>query len=101
MVHAGWLTTQGLVRAAGGSIQTVFRTLVGTTLGTIAVLKPLFMAKATAGDFVGAAMGMISIGLALSALYAAQQEEKEVSDSLRGANMALHGIQSIIGMVNF
>ena len=43
-VHAGWLATQGMVRAAGGSIDTVFRTVVGTTLGAISMLVPVLEA---------------------------------------------------------
>jgi len=101
MVHAGWLTTQGLVRAAGGTISTVFRTVVGTVLGTISILKPIFAAKAVAGDYISAALGFASIFMALTALAAAQAEQKEFSDALRGANMALHGIQSIVGSWNF
>ena len=100
-VHAMWLTTQGAVRAAGGSISTVFRTLVGTTLGAISVLTPIFQAEVAAHDYVSAAMGFASIGLAMAALYAAQAQEQEFSDMLRGANMALHGIQSMIGSFNF
>ena len=100
-VHAMWLTTQGVVRAAGGSISTVFRTLVGTTLGAISTLTPIFQAEVAANDYVSAAMGMASIGIALAALAAAQAEEKQFSDALRGANMALHGIQSIIGSCDF
>ena len=101
MVHAGWLATQGMVRAAGGTISTVFRTVIGTTLGAIATLTPIFAAQASAGDYIRAAMGMVSIGLALSALVAMEQQEKEMSDALRGANMALHGIQSMIGVFGF
>lgn len=100
-VHAGWLATQGMVRAAGGSIQTVFRTLVGTTLGAIAVLVPIFAAEATAGDYVRAALGMVSIGLALQALAAMQGQHQELSDQLRGANMMLHGVQAMIGSFNW
>ena len=96
MVHAGWLATQGMVRAAGGTISTVFRTVIGTTLGAIATLKPIFMAEAAAGDYVRAAMGMASIGLSLAALASFEAGEKELSDQLRGANMALHGIQSML-----
>ena len=96
-VHAGWLATQGLVRAAGGTIETVFRTVIGTTLGAISMLQPIFTAQAAAGDYVRAALGMASIGLAISAMIAATLEEREVSDALRGANMALHGIQSLLG----
>lgn len=101
MVHAGWLATQGMVRATGGTISTVFRTVIGTTLGAVATLAPIFAAEAVAGDYIRAAMGMASIGLALSALAAMKAEEKEMSDALRGANMALHGIQSMIGVINF
>ena len=102
MVHAGWLTTQGLVRAAGGTIQTVFRTVVGTTLGTISVLAPLFTAmEVTPGMQIQAGIGFLSLAMSISALVAAQAQEKEFSDALRGANMALHGIQSIVGSWNF
>ena len=101
IVHAGWLATQGMVRAAGGTISTVFRTVVGTTLGAVATLTPIFAAQASAGDYVRAAMGMTSIGIALAALAAMEAEEKDVSDALRGANMALHGIQSMIGSFGF
>jgi hypothetical protein len=100
-VHAMWLTTQGVVRAAGGSISTVFRTLVGTTLGAISILTPIFQAEVAAHDYVSAAMGFASIALALSALIAAEAQEQEFSDALRGANMALHGIQAMIGSFNF
>ena len=102
MVHAGWLTTQGLVRAAGGTIQTVFRTVIGTALGTAAVLYPLFTAmEVTPGMQIQATLGLISMGISLAALVAAQQEEKEFSDALRGANMALHGVQSMLGSMYF
>jgi hypothetical protein len=97
MIHAGWLATQGMVRATGGTIQTVFRTVIGTTIGAIATLQPIFAAEAAAGDYIRAALGMASIGLSLSALAAMQQGQKEMSDQLRGANMALHGMQAIIG----
>ena len=102
MVHAGWLATQGMVRAAGGTISTVFRTVIGTTLGAISLLTPILTAEAvTPGMQAQAAMGFASIALALSALVAAEAQEQEFSDALRGANMALHGIQSMIGMINF
>jgi len=101
MVSAGWLATQGMVRAAGGTISTVFRTVIGTTLGAIATLTPIFAAQASTGDWIRAAMGMASIGLALSALAAMQADEKQLSDQLRGANMALHGIQSMLGGFNW
>ena len=99
MVHAGWLTTQGLVRAAGGSIQTVFRTVIGTTLGAIATLQPIFAAQAAAGDYIRAGIGMVSIATSLAALAAMQADQADLSNQIRGANMALHGMQSIIGMI--
>lgn len=102
MAHAGWLATQGIVRAAGGTIQTVFRTVVGTALGTIAVLAPLFTAmEVTPGMQVQATLGFMSLITSLAALDAATREEKEFSDALRGANMALHGIQSLLGVFDF
>jgi hypothetical protein len=85
----------------GGSISTVFRTVIGTTLGAIATLTPIFAAEATAGDYVRAALGMASIATSLAALAAMQAEEKEMSDALRGANMAMHGIQSMLGSFSF
>ena len=97
-VHAGWLATQGMIRATGGTISTVFRTVIGTTLGAIATLTPIFAAEAYAGDYIRAALGMASIGLAIAAMVAMEEQEKEVSDALRGANMALHGIQSFLGI---
>ena len=102
MAHAGWLATQGIVRAAGGTIQTVFRTVIGTALGTIAVLAPLFTAmEVTPGMQVQATLGFVSLITSLAALDAATREEKEFSDALRGANMALHGIQSLLGVFDF
>ena len=101
MVHAGWLATQGMVRAAGGTIQTVFRTVIGTTLGAIQMLTPIFAAEATAGDYVRAAMGMASIVMALSALAAMQAGEQDISNQIRGANMALLGMQSLLGAFNW
>ena len=101
-VHAAWLATQGIVRATGGTIETVFRTVVGTTLGAISMLVPLLTAEAvTPGMQIQAAMGLASIGIAVSAMVAAELEQRELSDQLRGANMALHGIQSLIGVFNF
>ena len=101
-VHAGWLATQGMVRAAGGSIATVFRTVIGTVLGTISVLAPLFTAmEVTPGMQIQATIGMISLITSFAALEMAKRDEMEFSDQLRGANMALHGIQSLIGSFNF
>ena len=100
MVHAGWLVTQGMVRAAGGTISTVFRTVVGTTLGMISMLIPILTAESvTPGMQAQAALGFASIAMATAALAAAEAEEREFSDALRGANMALHGIQSMLGMI--
>jgi len=108
MLHAGWLATQGLVRATGGTIQTVFRTVVGTTLGAISMIYPVLQAALAGGlasmnpwAVAQALLGLASIGLATTALIAAQAQQKEFSDSLRGANMALHGIQSMIGVFGF
>lgn len=108
MLHAGWLATQGLVRAAGGSIQTVFRTVIGSTISAIAMLGPVLAAAKASGwatmnpwVIAQASMGLVSIGLSVAALIAAQEQENEFSDALRGANMALHGIQAMIGTFHF
>jgi len=108
MVHAGWLATQGMVRAAGGSISTVFRTVVGTTLGAISVIQPVLAALLAEGlgsmnpwAVAQAILGLTSIGIATAALIAAESQQKEFSDALRGANMALHGVQSMMGLINF
>lgn len=105
-VHAGWLAVQGLVRMGGGSIQTVFRTVIGTTLGAISTLQPVLHAALQGGlasmnpwMVAQAALGLISIGTSIAALMAFQSEEKALSDALRGANMAMHGVQSVIGFV--
>jgi len=100
-VHAGWLATQGVVRAAGGTIQTVFRTVVGTTIGAIATFKPLFAAQVALGDYVRAALGFASITMSLAALAAMQRKQGQLSNQIRGANMALHGIQSMLGVMSF
>lgn len=101
-VHAGWLATQGLVRAAGGSISTVFRTVIGSTLGAISLLTPILSAEmVTPGGQIQALMGFASIALAVGALVSAELEQREFSDALRGANMALHGVQSLIGVFSF
>ena len=104
IVHAGWLATQGVVRAMGGSISTVFRTLVGTGLGAIQTLQPILKAAlhgglATMSPYMiaQASLGLLSMGAAISALVAYEAEEKEFSDALRGANMALHGVSAMLG----
>ena len=50
---------------------------------------------------IQAALGFASIAVAVSALVAAELQEKEFSDALRGANMAIHGVQSLIGVFSF
>ncbi len=102
MARSTWLMTQGIVRAAGGAISATFRMAVGATLGAISMLLPIFTAEAvTPGMQANAILGMISIATAIAALSAAQKEEQELALQFRGANMALHGIQSIIGVLNF
>ena len=60
-VHAVWLATQGLIRAAGGTVSTVFRALIGTVLGSITVLAPLFGAmELTPGMQIQAVLGLAS-----------------------------------------
>jgi len=102
-VHATWLATQGLVRAGGGSVQTVMRAVIGSTISAISTITPVLsalMAEGLAGmnpyQVAQALAGLASIGLATGALISAQMEEQELSDALRGANMALHGVQSLL-----
>ena len=101
IARASWNIIQGVVRAAGGTISSTLRFAIGTALGAFAVLKPVFAAQAVSGDYIRAALGMVSIGLGLAAVAAAQKEQAALERQFRGANMALNAVQTYIGSINF
>jgi len=97
MARSAWLTTRGVIRAAGGTVSSYFNLLIHTTFRTIEILAPLFTAKAAAGDYVQAAIGMANLALATSAAIAAQLDFNELASQLHGWTTALRGIGYMVG----
>jgi len=66
------------------------------------MLVPILTAESvTPGMQVQAALGFASVATSLAAMAAAEAQQKDFSNQLRGLNMSLHGIQSLLGSFHF
>jgi len=101
MARAGWQTTQAIVEASGGTISTMFASMISMAFASIAILTPLLSAKAAAGDWISAIIGFGEIGATLVAMGAAMGEKAEAEAAARDAMSILNNIGSFLGSMNF
>lgn len=102
--RGAYLVGIGLTKAGGESISYFFRAMISAAFSTAAILGPQLQAALAKGEatydpwaIAQAVFGMISLGTSIGAAVAAQQQQMDIARSLRGADMALLGIQQLIG----
>ena len=95
--------TTNIVRAAGGSISTVFDAVITIGLQSIQILSSIHTAIALGGPagWIQAAIGFVSLGLLMASVSAAQAKKAQTEAQLRSANMALMNVQNLIGGFHF
>lgn len=95
--------TTNIVRAAGGSISTIFDAVITTGLQSITILSSIHAAYAAGGPagWIQAAIGFVSLGLLIASVSAAQMKQAQTESQLRAANMALMNVQNLMGDFNF
>lgn len=102
MARGSYLLALGTVKAFGGSVSYMFRSMVSAAFSTIIALKAVSLAKAmTTMDWISFAMEMGQLGLATAATIAAELGAQDIGRSLMGAKMSLMGLSSLIGAINF
>jgi len=102
MARGSYLLALGAVKAFGGSISYMFRSMVSAAFTTIAAYKAISLGKLmTTGDWISFGMEMAQLGLATAATIAAQAGAQDIGRSLMGAKMSLMGLNQMIGMINF
>lgn len=102
MARGTYLMSIGMVKAMGGSVTYMFRSMVSGMFATITALKAVALGKAmTTKDWLSFAAEMGQLGLAMAATIAAEMQQQQMGRALMGAKMSLMGLQQIIGSFYF
>ncbi|MFX1371333.1 MAG: hypothetical protein ACFFCE_05690 [Promethearchaeota archaeon] len=100
MARSSYLAGAAFVRATGTSVSYFFTSLISAGISAISLLTPILTAEAvTPGMQIQAAIGFLNIGIATTALIAAQLEQSKIAQQLASANEGLHNIQTIISYI--
>lgn len=97
MARSAYLAGAAFVRATGTSVSYFFTSLISAGISAISLLTPILTAEeVTPGMQIQAAIGLINIGIATTALIAAQLQQGQIAQQLASANEGLHNIQTIL-----
>ena len=100
--RGAYLIGMGLMRSTGESVSYFFRAMISAAFGAASILGPLITAKGFATqDYVGAGLALVSLGSSIAAAIAAQAQQEDIARGLRGVDMALLGLQQLIGTIGF
>ena len=102
MARGSYLLALGTVKAMGGSVTYMFRSMVSGMFATISALRAVALGKAmTTMDWVSFAMEMGQLGLAMAATILAEQGAMAAGRSIMGAKMSLMGLSQLIGVMSY
>ena len=102
MAQSTWNVTMAVVRAAGGTIDVVFASLISSAVSSIAILVPLLTAESmTPAGIVQAGIGFTNIMLTQLAVLLAQSEKRIVGEQLSSIAMVLSSVNGLIGSMTF
>ena len=102
MARGSYLLSLGMVKAMGGSVTYMFRSMISGMFATISALKAVALGKAmTTMDWISFAMEMGQLGLALTATVLAEQGQMAAGRAIMGAKMSLMGLSQLIGVMSF
>ena len=103
MMRASYLIISGVSRVMDQGMSQTFSSMYMVAVSTIGTYKAIAAAIAASGPagWIQAAIMLISLATATSSLASVVTGQRELSTQLRGVNMALHGIQSLMGDMYF
>lgn len=102
MARGSYLLALGTVKAMGGSVTYMFRSMVSGMFATISALRAVALGKAmTTMDWVSFAMEMGQLGLAMAATILAEQGQMAAGRAIMGAKMSLMGLNQLIGVLSY
>ena len=102
MARGSYLLALGTVKAMGGSVTYMFRSMVSGMFATISALKAVALGKAmTTMDWVSFAMEMGQLGLAMAATILAEEGQMAAGRGIMGAKMSLMGLSQLIGVMSY
>jgi hypothetical protein len=105
MARTAYLGMTAIVRIGGGTVSTIFNTVISAGISAIQVLYPIFTAMAAGAPVspimgVQAAIGFVNLGIAISAIVASQAQQQEVANRLHSANALMHSVQMMVGQIH-
>lgn len=102
-MRASYAMVSGLAQVMGGSMGQAFSAIFGMALGAIETTTAIAAALAASGPagWVQAGLMFASLITAMIQLSAVQTGQDELASRISGLNSALHGIGSMIGVINF
>ena len=102
MARGSYLLALGTVKAMGGSVTYMFRSMVSGMFATISALRAVALGKAmTTMDWVSFAMEMGQLGLAMAATILAEEGQMAAGRTIMGAKMSLMGLSQLIGVMSY
>ena len=101
-MRTSYLLISGISRVLGQGMSQVFSSIYMTAISAIGTYKAIAAAMAASG--VGTAQAIImgiSLTTATASLVSIMAGQRDLSVKIRGINMTLHGISSMIGSMYF
>ena len=101
-MRAGYMIMSGMAQAMGGSMAQAFTSIYGVAMAGIGTYQAIAAAMAASGVGTVQAILMTSSLIAASvSLVSVLTGQEEFSRQISGLNMAIQGIGSMIGAINF
>ena len=103
MMRVGYLMISGFSRIMGGGMSQVFSSMYMIGMAAIGTYKAIAAAIAMTGPVGWVQAGIMTVSLitASSSLVSIMAGQRELSTKIRGINMTLHGISSMVSGMYF
>jgi len=102
MMRASYAMVSGIAQATGGNMAAIFSSMYSVAISVIGTYQSIAAAIAlTPGGQLQAALMSMSLISAIASLVATMTGQEELARRVAGLNSALHGIGSMIGVINF
>lgn len=100
LARTAWVMTSNIVRASGGTIDTVFRLIVQTAISGASVIAPLLTATAaTPGGYIQAMIGFSNLMIMTMAIGQAQKAREASMTRFRAAQYTLMSAANILSFI--
>jgi len=101
-IKTTWMATQAMVGAAGGSIDTVFRSIISAGISAASILIPIFTAQELVPGFqITATIGLAEIAASTGAIIAAALDQTDLATSFSVLSTSLTGFGGFLDSMDF